>query len=75
VSHRAQTPAPEPARATALLLSLLLLSTFAAKSAFAWRFEGYGTGDDLEIVETAAKYAAGLDYEPWNLRCLFILSS
>ena len=32
---------------------------------------GYGTGDDLEIVETAAKYAAGLDYEPWNLRCLF----
>ena len=37
----------------------------------AWRFDGYGTGDDLEIVETAAKYAAGLDYQPWSLRCLF----
>jgi len=22
-------------------------------------------------VETAARYAAGLDYQPWNLRCLF----
>jgi hypothetical protein len=43
----------------------------AAKLGFAWRFDGYGTGDDLEIVETAAKYGAGLDYQPWNLRCLF----
>ncbi len=42
-----------------------------AKLFFAWRFDGYGTGDDLEIVETAARYAAGLDYQPWNLRCLF----
>jgi hypothetical protein len=50
---------------------LLLFVTMAAKLGFAWRFDGYGTGDDLEIVETAAKYAAGLDYEPWNLRCLF----
>ena len=22
-------------------------------------------------METAARYAAGLDYQPWNLRCLF----
>ena len=28
-------------------------------------------GCALEIVETAAKYAAGLDYQPWSLRCLF----
>jgi hypothetical protein len=52
-------------------LLLLLLVTLAAKLVLAWRFDGYGTGDDLEIVETAAKYAAGLDYQPWNLRCLF----
>ena len=50
---------------------MILLVTMAVKLGFAWRFDGYGTGDDLEIVETAAKYAAGLDYEPWNLRCLF----
>ncbi len=49
----------------------LLLATLAAKVVLAWRFDGYGTGDDLEIVETAAKYAAGLDYQPWSLRCLF----
>jgi len=52
-------------------LLLLLLVTLAAKLVLAWRFDGYGTGDDLEIVETAAKYAAGLDYQPWSLRCLF----
>jgi Alg9-like mannosyltransferase family len=53
------------------LLLILLLVTLAAKLVLAWRFDGYGTGDDLEIVETAAKYAAGLDYQPWSLRCLF----
>lgn len=53
------------------LLLILLLVTLAAKIFLAWRFDGYGTGDDLEIVETAAKYAAGLDYQPWSLRCLF----
>ena len=29
------------------------------------------TGDDLEIVQTAARYAVGLNYHPWVLRCLF----
>ena len=32
---------------------------------------GFLSGDDLEIVQTGAKYALGLDYEPWTLRCLF----
>lgn len=58
-------------RSSEFLLFLLLAATLAAKLLFAWRFDGYGTGDDLEIVESAAKYAAGLDYQPWNLRCLF----
>jgi hypothetical protein len=53
------------------LLLIVLFVTLAAKIFLAWRFDGYGTGDDLEIVETAAKYAAGLDYQPWSLRCLF----
>src|SRR6185295_17510080 len=52
-------------------LLILLLVTLAAKLVLAWRFDGFGTGDDLEIVETAAKYAAGLDYQPWSLRCHF----
>ena len=45
--------------------------TFLIKLALAWRFEGFLTGDDLEVVQTAAKYALGVHYQPWGLRCLF----
>ena len=53
------------------LLLVLLLATLAARLVLAWWFEGFLTGDDLEIVQTAAKYALGVRYEPWSLRCLF----
>jgi hypothetical protein len=46
-------------------------STFLLKLFLAWRFPAFLTGDDLEIVETAAKYAIGLDYQPWAIRSLF----
>ena len=49
----------------------LLGSTALLKLFFAWQFPAFLTGDDLEIVETAAKYAVGLDYHPWELRSLF----
>jgi glycosyl transferase family 22 (putative mannosyltransferase) len=52
-------------------LALLLLSTLAARVWLAWRYEGFLTGDDLEIVQSAAKYALGVTYQPWSLRCLF----
>ncbi len=52
-------------------LPVLLASTAALKLFFAWRFGGFMTGDDLEVVETAAKYAVGLPYQPWGIRCLF----
>ena len=45
--------------------------TGAAKLGLAWRYPGFLTGDDLEIVQTAAKYALHVRYEPWELRCLF----
>lgn len=70
--NRAAPGSPSPSRVRPLLFwSLLLGTTLALRLGFAWRFPGYLTGDDLEIVETAAKYAAGLDYQPWNQRCLF----
>jgi Alg9-like mannosyltransferase family len=53
-----------------LLLSLLLV-TLAVKLFLGWWFEGFLTGDDLEIVQTAAKCALGVRYQPWILRCLF----
>src|SRR5262245_4347057 len=48
-----------------------MAATLAARLWLAWRFEGFLTGDDLEIVETAARTVLGLRYDPWSLRCLF----
>ncbi|HJW15206.1 MAG TPA: hypothetical protein VJ776_10940 [Thermoanaerobaculia bacterium] len=68
---RAEPSAAEAGSPFGFLLALLLLSTLAAKLWLAWRFEGFLTGDDLEIVQSAAKYALGARYDPWSLRCLF----
>ncbi|HEX9303951.1 MAG TPA: hypothetical protein VGA31_05815 [Thermoanaerobaculia bacterium] len=57
-------------RAAALLAGLAALS-LATKLAFAWRFDGFATGDDLEVVETALARATGFEYAPWSLRNLF----
>lgn len=67
----AGTPAGEFSRRQKSLLLVLLAVTAALKVALAATFRGYLTGDDLEIVETAARYAAGVAYRPWELRCLF----
>ncbi len=45
--------------------------SLCAKLVLASRYYGFLTGDDLEVVEAAAKYALGFDYQPWSLRCLF----
>jgi hypothetical protein len=49
----------------------LMLATIAAKLLLALHYDGYLTGDDLEVVESGAKYALGLPYRPWSLRCEF----
>ena len=41
-------------------LPVLLLSTAALKLAFAAAYPGFHSGDDLEIVEAAARAALGL---------------
>jgi hypothetical protein len=56
---------------TMLLLSGLMAAVFVAKLVLAGIYYGFLTGDDLEIVESGAKYALGLQYAPWSLRCLF----
>lgn len=71
-SRSRETPESEgPRPRTGVLLGVLVAVTAAAKLALAWRFPGFLTGDDLEIVQTAAKYALGVHYDPWELRCLF----
>ncbi len=62
--------APRPDRLALGVLGLAAAVT-AAKLWLAARFYGFLSGDDLEIVQGAAKYALGLEYEPWLLRCLF----
>jgi len=54
-----------------VFLAVLLGTTAALKLALAWSFPGFLSGDDLEIVATAAKHAVGLDYAPWPIRSLF----
>lgn len=58
-------------RGTIAALGALLIVSAGAKAALALNWRGYMTGDDLEIVQVAAKYAAGVIYSPWELRCLF----
>lgn len=48
-----------------------MLATLAAKLVWARHYDGFLTGDDLEIVAGAARYALGLPYRPWSLRCEF----
>jgi len=61
----------EPPAAWRWFLPALLLSTAALKLALAAAFPGFHSGDDLEIVEAAARAALGFSYEPWNIRSLF----
>ena len=60
-----------PDRPWRWFLPALLLSTAALKLALAAAYPGFHSGDDLEIVEAAARAALGFPYEPWNIRSLF----
>ncbi len=52
-------------------LFALLLATSGLKLFAAWRFPGFLTGDDLEVVQAAAACAGRLTYRAWSLRSLF----
>jgi phosphatidylinositol glycan class B len=52
-------------------LPTLMATTALAKLLLAWRFPAFLNGDDVEVIETVARYAVGLSYEPWVLRSLF----
>ena len=62
--------ADRPDRLAFGVIGLLAVST-VMRLFLARHFYGFLSGDDLEVVQTAAKYAQGLEYEPWTLRCLF----
>jgi hypothetical protein len=58
-------------RRAAVLLAAVMAVSLATKLAFAWHFDGFLTGDDLEVVEAALRYSSDFDYAPWSLRNLF----
>ena len=47
-----------------------ILST-ALRIWLAHHFDGFDTGDDVEIAQEAFRAALGLDYQPWGIRNLF----
>lgn len=51
---------------------LLLLASTLLRLALAWGPLGFLVGDDVEVLATAFRRAAGLEYEPWRLRSLLL---
>lgn len=49
-------------------LALLLLAALALRTFALFRFPGFLSGDDVEILQEGARTALGLDYRPWSLR-------
>ncbi len=60
--------AAEDAGAWRFFVPALAAATLAAKLALAAAFPGFQSGDDLEIVESAARAALRFPYVPWDIR-------
>ncbi|MET0618636.1 MAG: hypothetical protein ABW056_00090 [Thermoanaerobaculia bacterium] len=65
------TDEAEDPRRLGLAVLGLVVAGIAVRLWLAGHFYGFLSGDDLEVVEGAAKFALGLEYQPWSLRCLF----
>jgi hypothetical protein len=61
----------DDAGASRWFVPALAAATLTAKLVLAAAFPGYQSGDDLEIVESAARAALGFAYVPWDIRSLF----
>ncbi len=54
------------------ILGGFLLLSFAVRTYLAWRFHGFQTGDDLEILQQALHRSTGFAHAAWEVRSLFI---
>jgi hypothetical protein len=57
---------------TACALGSLILATTIVRLVFAFRFYGFFTGDDLEILQAGFRRAFGWPYRPWEIRNLLV---
>jgi hypothetical protein len=53
-------------------LAVIIAATAAAQLWLAWRYYGFLTGDDVEVLSEAFRRARGLAYTPWDIRNLFV---
>jgi hypothetical protein len=49
------------------VIALAVVSTIV-RAWLAWRYSGFSSGDDAELVQEAFRFAFGLDYAPWTIR-------
>jgi len=53
-------------------LAAIIAATAAAQLWLAYRYHGFLTGDDVEVLSEAFRRARGLAYTPWDIRNLFV---
>jgi GPI mannosyltransferase 3 len=53
-------------------LAAIIAATAAVQLWLAWRYYGFLTGDDVEVLSEAFRRARGLAYTPWDIRNLFV---
>ena len=53
-------------------LAAIIAATAAVQLWLAYRYYGFLTGDDVEVLSEAFRRARGLAYTPWDIRNLFV---
>ncbi|MEA2238496.1 MAG: mannosyltransferase 3 [Thermoanaerobaculia bacterium] len=53
-------------------LAAIITAVAIAQLWLAHRYFGFMTGDDVEVLSEAFRRARGLDYQPWDIRNLFV---
>jgi len=53
-------------------LAAVIAATVAVQLWLAWRYFGFLTGDDVEVLSEAFRRARGMAYVPWDIRNLFV---
>src|SRR5258706_8868792 len=53
-------------------LAAIIAVVSAVQLWLAWRYYGFLTGDDVEVLSEAFRRARGLAYTPWDIRNLFV---
>ena len=70
--HPAYHKRGQDARGPRGVLAALIAAVAAVQLWLAYRYFGFLTGDDVEVLSEAFRRARGLSYVPWDIRNLFV---